>query len=90
MENRVPSIVDLNAETTKLTMFRRSPEATAADRRGSVTHLANDRDGLLFAIKAASKDRWERHLTGDELIYVLEGAAILEMVCDDGPHNPFR
>jgi mannose-6-phosphate isomerase-like protein (cupin superfamily) len=36
MENRMPSIVGLNAEVAKLTMFRRSPQSTAADRKGSV------------------------------------------------------
>jgi mannose-6-phosphate isomerase-like protein (cupin superfamily) len=88
-EARRPSIVDLKAELAKLTMFRRSPQSTAADRKGSVARLASYRDGMLLAIKAAGKDHWERHLTGDELIYVLDGAAILEMVCDDGPPQSF-
>ena len=43
--------------------------------------MAPYRDGSLLAIKAAGKDHWERHLTGDKLIYVLDGAEILEMVC---------
>jgi mannose-6-phosphate isomerase-like protein (cupin superfamily) len=89
MENRIPSNIDLNAELAKLRMFRRSPQSTAADRRGSVARLASYRDGLLLAIKAAGKDHWERHLTGDELIYVLDGAATLEMICDDGPPTSF-
>jgi mannose-6-phosphate isomerase-like protein (cupin superfamily) len=84
-----PSIVDLTAELAKLTMFRRSPNSTAADRKGSVAQLASYRDGLLLAIKASGTDHWERHLTGDELIYVLDGAATLEMVCDDGPPQSF-
>ena len=88
-EARRPSIVDLSAELAKLTIFRRSPRSTAADRKGSVARLASYRDGLLLAIKAAGKDHWERHLTGDELIYVLDGAATLEMVCDDGPPQLF-
>ena len=89
MEKRIPSIIDLNAELAKLTMFRRSPQSTAADRKGSVARLASYRDGLLLAIMAAGKDHWERHLTGDELIYVLDGGATLEMVCDDGPPRSF-
>ena len=82
-------VVDLAAEFAKLTMFRRTPEATAADRKGSVARLATYRDGLLLAIKASGKDHWERHFTGDELIHVLDGAATLEMVCDDGPPRSF-
>jgi mannose-6-phosphate isomerase-like protein (cupin superfamily) len=89
MESRTPSIIDLNAELAKLTMFRRTPQATAADRKGSVAQLASYRDGLLLAIKASGKDHWERHLTGDELIHILDGRATLEIVCDDGPPKSF-
>jgi hypothetical protein len=52
-ESRAPSIADLNAEVAKLTMFRRRPDATAAERKGSVANLAVYRDGLLLAIKAS-------------------------------------
>jgi quercetin dioxygenase-like cupin family protein len=71
-------------------MFRRTPEATAADRKGSVAQLARYRDGLLLAIKASGKDHWERHLAGDELVHILDGAATLEMVCDEGPPKSFE
>ncbi len=89
MESRTPSIIDLDAELAKLTMFRRSPNSTAAERTGSVAQLATYRDGLLLAIKAAGKDHWERHLAGDELIHILDGSATLEIVCDDGPPKSF-
>ncbi len=90
MESRSPSIIDLDAELAKLTMFRRTPNSTAADRKGSVAQLASYRDGLLLAIKASGKDHWERHLTGDELVHVLDGSATLEIVCDDGPPKSFE
>jgi mannose-6-phosphate isomerase-like protein (cupin superfamily) len=86
---RLPSIIDLNAELAKLTMFRRTPQSTAVDRKGSVARLASYRDGLLLAIKASGKDHWERHLTGDELVHILDGAATLEIVCDDGLPKSF-
>jgi len=89
VEGRMPIIADLNAEVAKLTMFRRTPQATAADREGSVAQLAPYRDGLLLAIKASGKDHWERHLTGDELVHILDGSATLEIVCDDGPPQSF-
>ena len=89
MEAKTPSIIDLDAEIAKLTMFRRTPGSTAADRKGSVAQLATYRDGLLLAIKASGKDHWERHLTGDELIHILDGTATLEIVCDDGPPKSF-
>lgn len=90
MEDRRPSIVDLDAELAKLTLFRRSPQSTPADRKGSVAQLATYRDGLVLAIKAGGKDHWERHLTGDDLIHILDGAVTLEIVCDDGPPRSFE
>lgn len=89
MESKTPSIIDLNAELAKLRMCRRTPQSTMADRKGSVARLASYRDGLLLAIKMAGKDHWESHLTGDELIHILDGTAILEIVCDDGPPKSF-
>jgi quercetin dioxygenase-like cupin family protein len=89
METSVPTIADLNAELAKLTMFRRTPSSTAAERRGSVAQLATYRDGLVLAIKASGTDHWERHLAGDELIHILDGTATLEIVCDDGPPQSF-
>ncbi len=89
MGNKTPAIVDLHAEVEKLTMFRRTPQSTAAERKDSVANLASYRDGLLLAIKASGKDHWERHLTGDELVHILDGSATLEIVCDDGPPRSF-
>jgi len=84
-----PSIIDLNAELAKLTMFRgRTPQSTMADRKGSGGRLAPYRDGALFTTKFAGKGHWESHLTGDELIHILDGTATLEIVGDDGP-QPF-
>jgi mannose-6-phosphate isomerase-like protein (cupin superfamily) len=86
----MPSIIDLDAELARLTTFRRTPDATAAQRKGSVAQLASYRDGLLLAIKFSGHDHWERHLSGDELIHVLDGAATLEIVCDEGPPRSFE
>jgi mannose-6-phosphate isomerase-like protein (cupin superfamily) len=86
MESRKPSVIDLNAELAKLTMFRgRTPESSMADRKGSGARLASYRDGALLTTKFAGKGHWESHLTGDELIHILDGTATLEIVCEDGP-----
>jgi mannose-6-phosphate isomerase-like protein (cupin superfamily) len=85
-----PIIIDLNAELAKLTLFRgRTPQSTMADRQGSAARLAPYRDGGLSITKFAGKGHWEAHLAGDELIHILDGMAILEIVCDDGPPKPF-
>ena len=87
----IPSIIDLNAELAKLTMFRgRTPQSTMADRKGSAARLASYRDGALTATKFAGKGHWEAHLAGDELIYIVDGTATLEIVCDDGPPESFE
>jgi mannose-6-phosphate isomerase-like protein (cupin superfamily) len=90
MAGKAPSIIDLNAETAKLTMFRRTPQSTREETKGSVARLADYRDGLLLAIKSSGKDHWERHLAGDELIHILNGTKTLEIVCDDGPPKLFE
>jgi mannose-6-phosphate isomerase-like protein (cupin superfamily) len=83
-----PSIIDLNAELAKLTMFRgRTPQSTMADRKGSAARLASYRDGGLSITKFAGKGHWEAHLAGDELIHVIDGTATLEIVEEDGPRS---
>jgi mannose-6-phosphate isomerase-like protein (cupin superfamily) len=89
MQSKMPSIIDLDAELAKLTTCRRTPQSTMAERKGSVAQLASYRDGLLLALKFSGKDHWESHLTGDELIHILDGTATLEIVCDDGPPKSF-
>ena len=85
-----PSIIDLNAELAKLTMFRgRTPQSTMADRKGSAARLASYRDGALTATKFAGKGHWESHPAGDELIHILDGTATLEIVCDDRAPKSF-
>ncbi len=89
MASGMPSVIDLDAELANLTMFRRTPHSTREDTKGSVARLASYRDGLLLALKSAGTDHWERHLTGDELVHVLDGSTTLEIVCDDGPPKSF-
>jgi mannose-6-phosphate isomerase-like protein (cupin superfamily) len=87
MPSGTPSIIDLNAELAKLTMFRgRTPRSTKADRQGSAVRLASYRDGALTATKFAGKGHWEKHIA-DELIHVLDGAAMLDVTGEDGPRS---
>ncbi len=89
--SETPSIIDLNAELPKLTIFRgRTPQSTMADRKGSAARVASYRDGALTATKFAGKGHWESHLAGDELIHILDGTATLEIVCDEGPPKSFE
>jgi len=90
MPSGTPSIIDLSAELAKLSMFRgRTPQSTMADREVSAVRLASYRDGGLSVTKFAGKGHWEAHLAGDELIHIIDGAATLEIVCDDGSPRSF-
>jgi mannose-6-phosphate isomerase-like protein (cupin superfamily) len=90
MESKTPSIIDLNGELAKLTMFRGlTPRTTRAERQGSATLLGSYRDGILFAGKNAGTSHWEDHAE-DELVHVLDGTKILDIVCDDGPPKSFE
>ena len=74
------SIIDLNAEAAKLTMFRgQTPQTTRVERKGSTTQLARYRDGILHLGKSAGTGHWETH-PEDELVCVLDGAATLDIV----------
>ena len=91
MESRIPTIVDLTAELAKLTMFRGlTPWTKREERWGSAMLLGRYRDGALTATKFAGRGHWEAHLAGDELIYIVDGTATLEIVCDDGPPESFE
>ena len=88
MPRGTPSVIDLNAELAKLTMFHgRTPQSTMEDRKGSSARLASYRDGGLSITKFAGKGHWEAHLAGDELIHVLDGAATLEFLGEDGAQS---
>lgn len=90
MESKAPIIIDLNAEVARLTMFRGlTPWTTREERRGSATLLGSYRDGILFAGKNAGTSHWEDHAE-DELVHVLDGTKILDIVCDDGPPKSFE
>ena len=90
MESRTPTVIDLNAELAKLTMFRGlTPQTTRAERRGSSALLGPYRDGILFAGKDAGTSHWEDHAE-DELVHILDGTKTLDIVCDDGPPKSFE
>jgi len=80
------TLIDLNAELTKLKMLReRTPQTTRAERQGSSAQLAPYRDGAIFTTKFAGEGGWERHRNGDELVHIIDGAATLHLMTEEGP-----
>jgi mannose-6-phosphate isomerase-like protein (cupin superfamily) len=89
MPDTMPSIIDLDAELAKLTMFRGlTPQTTREERRGSGAVIGPYREGILFAGKFAGTTHWEDH-PEDEMVHVLDGAKTMDIVCDDGLPRSF-
>jgi quercetin dioxygenase-like cupin family protein len=84
----MPTVIDLNAELTKLKMAEnRTPDMARAERAGSVGEVAPYRDGAVFASKFAGSGGWERHRVGDELVHIIDGAATLHLMTEQGPQT---
>ena len=85
----MPAIINVIAEADRLTMFRgKTPRTTRAERKGSSAQLGMYREGLLLLGKSSGVGHWETH-PEDELIYVLDGSVILDIVEEDGPPKSF-
>ena len=78
------AIVEVKAELANLTPAGLSPQSTAVAREASFAKLAVFRDGGLFSAKFIGETPWERHLSGDELVHIIEGAATLYVMTADG------
>lgn len=83
-------LINLAAELAKLkTLQGLTAQTSLAEGEGFV-RLAPYRDSTIFAFKASGKTAWERHPAGEELVQIVEGTAILDIVTDDGPPQPFE
>jgi mannose-6-phosphate isomerase-like protein (cupin superfamily) len=81
-------ILDLKAELGKLTLMRgRRPETTEVERQrsGGFATLAPFRDGNIYSARFSGDGAWERHPNGDELVQIVDGAATLYIMTEDGP-----
>jgi mannose-6-phosphate isomerase-like protein (cupin superfamily) len=84
------TILDLKAEFAKLTLLRgRTPQMTESERQGTKAFatLAPYRDGNIYSAKFSGDGAWERHPNGDELVQIVDGAATLHIMTDDGPQS---
>lgn len=80
--------VDVAAELAGLTPLRdRRPDTPADEVRAAFSTLLPFRDGSIFAGRFSGNTAWERHGKGDELVHVLEGAATLTIMTEDGPQS---
>jgi hypothetical protein len=78
-------IIDLKAELAKLTMLRgRGPLDGAEKKKEAIVCLAPFRDGSIFASKFSGNSGWDRHRQGEEIVEVVDGAATLYLLTEDG------
>jgi len=89
MASNLPAIVDLDAEVAKLTKLLEPISQPQRKSRG--IQLSAYREGILFlgASAGTGPGHWETH-PEDEMVHLLEGTRILEVVCDDGPPKSFE
>src|SRR5215831_20596274 len=87
-EERVLTILDMNAEVAKLKMLRgRTPETPEVDRAGAFARLAPYRDSAINVAKFSGEGPWERHPNGDEIVQVVDGAVTFHIMMDDGSQS---
>lgn len=84
------ALINVTAELAKLkTLQGLTPQTTLAQGEG-FARLAPYRDSNIFAFKSSGKTAWERHPDGEELVQIVEGRTILDIVTDDGPPQSFE
>ncbi len=78
--------IDIKAELAGLSVLNERSANTPPDEvRAAFATLAPFRDGGIFAGRFSGDTPWERHQKGDELVQILDGAATLTIMTDDGP-----
>lgn len=80
--------VDIKAELVGLPVLRERGVDTPADQvRAAFATLVPFGDGSIFAGRFSGDTPWERHRKGDELVQILDGAATLTIMTDEGPRS---
>jgi mannose-6-phosphate isomerase-like protein (cupin superfamily) len=80
--------IDIKAELARLPFLHgRGKDTTDAEKRAAFTTLSPYRDGGIFGGSFSGESQWERHQQGDEIVSILEGAATLTIMTDDGPQS---
>jgi len=76
--------IDLNTDLNSLVKLEgRGAHTTEAEAQGSFMTLMEFRDGGLFAAHFSGTSGWEIHPKGDEIVQIVEGETLLEIIIDD-------
>ena len=80
--------VDINEELKGRPMLSGRTRYTSSEESAAAfATLAPFRDGAVFAGSFSGESPWERHLNGDELVHVLDGATTVSIIVDDEPRT---
>ena len=76
--------IDLNRDLAGLVKLEgRGAHTTEDEAQASFMSLGDFRDGGLFAASFSGSSGWERHLKGDEIVQIVEGATRLDVIVGD-------
>ena len=77
--------VSISAELAKLPVWHgRRPDSSPEEAEPAFATLAVTQDGGVFAGTFDGDSPWERHNNGDELVHILDGAATVTVITDEG------
>ena len=80
----MPKAVNIAEAIAPLPVLRnRRPETQGPEADAAFATLAETRNGGVFAGSFEGESPWERHVNGDELVHVLDGATRLTILTGD-------
>lgn len=82
--NKDTQAVDIKAALAGRSVLRgRTKHTTSAEAEAAFATLASFSNGGVFAGSFSGESDWERHMNGDELVHILDGATTLTIIIDD-------
>jgi len=64
-------------------LANRTPETSDEEAEGAFAMLSEYRNGTIFIGHYAGNSKWERHVNGDEIVFVVEGETTLILLVDN-------
>ncbi len=76
--------IDLTSDLDGLIKLEgRGPNTTEEEAQASFMTLSDFRDGGLYAAHFSGSSGWKKHPKGDEIVQILEGETLLEIIVND-------
>ena len=76
--------LDIGAVVKSMPGMAMTPKSTTKESAAAFRMVAKLNDCPVFVVKFSGEPPWERHPTGDELLYVLEGEIEIIILTGDG------